>query len=214
MCGSPGEHRLSDCRSDRSAALARPAPGGCSMGPTREGVRGAAWTRRWAIALGVAAAVALSACTSQVTSAEGEAAIATTAPKVTFDQSTQTPPPSSLAQIIQRVLPSVVNVRVTGVAFNPFGGSQEVKAEGTGVVIDRNGIILTNNHVIEGAVKVEVVFTDGRKPLSGKVIGADSQHDLAVVKVPATDLTPITIGRSGDLELGAPVAAIGFPLDL
>jgi serine protease Do len=116
--------------------------------------------------------------------------------------------------MIKRVLPSVVNVRVTGVTTDPFGGSQQFQGEGSGVVIAKDGIILTNNHVIEGAEKVDVVFTDGRPTLQATVIGADASHDLAVVKVNATNLTPITIGTSASLELGDQVVAIGFPLDL
>jgi putative serine protease PepD len=163
---------------------------------------------------GVVAAMTLAACSAPSASVTGVSATATQAPKVTLDQSDQAPSPSSLAEVIKRVLPSVVNVRVTGVASDPFGGSQEFQGEGSGAVIARDGIILTNNHVIEGAVKVEVVFTDGRDSLQGTVIGADPTHDLAVVKVDANDLTPIAIGKSGELELGDEVAAIGFPLDL
>lgn len=165
------------------------------------------------VALVVAAAVAIPACTSTLTSLRVEPT-PPTPPKVTFDQSTQVPPPSSLAEMVKRVLPSVVNVRVTGLGSDPFGGGAEVQAEGSGVVIDAGGIVLTNNHVIEGAVEVEVVFTDGRSSLQGTVIGADVEHDVAVVKVEATDLTPIPIGKSSALELGDSVTAIGFPLDL
>jgi len=175
--------------------------------------RGPRRLKRWAVAGGVVAALALGAC-SAPTGSVGGVATTTQPPKITLEQSAQTPAPSSLADMIKRVLPSVVNVRVTGVASNPFGGSQEFQGEGSGVVIDKNGIILTNNHVIEGAVKVEVVFNDGRSTLQGTVIGADPTHDLAVVKVNANDLTPISIGKSGDLELGDQVVAIGFPLDL
>jgi len=132
---------------------------------------------------------------------------------VDIQQAEQEAPHSSVAEMVERVLPSVVNVRVTSVAVGPSGPEQS-RGEGSGVVIDRNGIILTNNHVIAGALEVEVVFTDGRPAMEGTVIGADPQHDLAVVKVDAADLHPITVGQSGDLKLGDQVVAIGFPLDL
>jgi S1-C subfamily serine protease len=162
----------------------------------------------------VIAALTLAACSAPATSVGGVSTTTTASPSVTLQQSSVAPSPSSLAEMIKQVLPSVVNVRVTGVTTDPFGGSQQFQGEGSGVVIDRNGVILTNNHVIEGAQKVEVVFTDGRPSLQGTVVGADSSHDLAVIKVDATDLTPITIGTSSDLQLGDQVVAIGFPLDL
>ena len=124
---------------------------------------------------------------------------------------------SSVAHVVRKVLPSVVNIRVTQFGVGGLlGGSQTGKAEGSGVIISRDGTILTNNHVIEGAVKVTVVFNDGvhTDPVQGHVLGADSKHDLAVVKVDVTDLKPITIGRSGRLELGDEVIALGFPLGL
>ena len=82
------------------------------------------------------------------------------------------------------------------------------------MVIDPAGIILTNNHVIEGASEVKVVFNDDREPMTGEVVGAVPERDLAVVKVDADDLTAIELGTSDDLELGTSVIAIGFPLGL
>jgi S1-C subfamily serine protease len=144
---------------------------------------------------------------------------ATPAPvsSITLKQATAVVRHSSVAHVVQRVLPSVVNIRVTQFGLGGIlGGSQTGRAEGSGVIISRNGTILTNNHVIEGAVKVTVVFNDGihNSPMNGRVIGADPDHDLAVVKVAATDLKPITIGRSSQLELGDEVVALGFPLGL
>jgi S1-C subfamily serine protease len=139
--------------------------------------------------------------------------VAVRSESVALQQSDTVAAHSPLAAMIKRVLPSVVNVRVTSVGVGPFG-TQEATGEGSGVVIDKNGIILTNNHVIAGAVRVSVLFNDGRAAMEGRVVGADPQHDLAVVKVDATDLTPIAIGRSSALQLGDQVVAIGFPLDL
>lgn len=129
-------------------------------------------------------------------------------------QNTEAPPHSSIADLVKRDLPSVVNVRVRAFSVNEFGGAQESKAEGSGVVINSNGIILTNNHVIANSVKVQVVFNDNHDPVAGTVVGADPEHDLAVVKVPYDDLSPMDIGSSDQLELGDTVIAIGFPLGL
>ncbi len=129
-------------------------------------------------------------------------------------QSDQAPPRSAASKMISAVLPSVVNVRVMQVSQSSTGRVGEVNAEGTGVIVSADGVIVTNNHVVQGAVQVRVVFTDGHATMSGTVIGTDPQHDIAVVKVDATGLTPATIGRSSDLSLADTVYAIGFPLDL
>jgi len=111
------------------------------------------------------------------------------------------------AVVVERVLPGVVNVRVEALGRS---------GAGSGVVIDREGTILTNNHVVAGASEVTVVFNDGRhdEPLRGEVVGTAPERDLAVIRVDADDLTPVELGRSGDLSLGDPVLALGFPLGL
>jgi len=117
-------------------------------------------------------------------------------------------PTGSLADVVERVLPSVVNVRTKS-----FGGGQ---GDGSGVVLDRAGIIVTNNHVVEGTTSVTVVFNDGRhtRPLAGSVIGTSPERDLAVIRVSATDLIPLRLARSSSLRLGDAVFAVGFPLGL
>src|SRR5215210_8564578 len=128
---------------------------------------------------------------------------------VTETETTEAAPqaaPLSIADAVERVLPSVVNVRTL-----TFGGG---KGEGSGVVLDRGGIIITNNHVIEGTTKVTVAFNDGKhvRPLPGTVIGTAAERDLAVIRVRATDLVPLALGRSSSLRLGDPVIALGYPL--
>jgi S1-C subfamily serine protease len=165
--------------------------------------------RAWRFVVAVALpATLLSACASGAAPYSPRAAA-----EVTLKQSDAPPPHSSVAEMIERILPSVVNVRVTDVALNPFGQQEKLSAQGSGVVVDRDGVILTNNHVIRGAVKVTVVFEDGRR-MPGRVIGADPEHDLAVIKVDADNLKPIVLGHSNDLRLGDSVVAVGFPLDL
>jgi S1-C subfamily serine protease len=114
----------------------------------------------------------------------------------------------SLADVVERVLPSVVNVRTES-----FGGGE---GDGSGVVLDREGIIVTNNHVIEGTTGVTVVFNDDvhTRPLAGTVIGTSPERDLAVIHVAATDLIPLPVARSSSLRLGDAVFAVGFPLGL
>jgi putative serine protease PepD len=133
---------------------------------------------------------------------------------VALKSTKEAPPTSSLAQVVKRVLPSVVNIHVTTFTATPFGQSGNAKAEGSGVVLSRDGVILTNNHVVANATSVRVSFTDGHDSMTGTVIGTSPQHDLAIVKVDATDLKPITVGASSSLRLGDDVTALGFPLNL
>ena len=95
----------------------------------------------------------------------------------------------------------------------PFGNTQSGQAEGSGVVLSKNGVIVTNAHVVSDATNVRVVTIDHRT-FAGTVLGVDTTHDLAVVKVKANDLTPVTVGHSSSLQLGDTVYAIGYPLDL
>lgn len=131
-----------------------------------------------------------------------------------LEQSAASPQHSELSTVIEQVLPAVVNVRVESISLSDTAPPVEGSGEGSGVVIDPDGIILTNYHVVAGAVEVRVVFTDERDPLEGRVIGGDPDRDLAVIEVEADDLQAIEVGRSGDLKLGDGVVAIGFPLGL
>ncbi len=100
--------------------------------------------------------------------------------------------------------------------FNPFlphrlvPQYKEVENMGSGFVIDENGLILTNNHVVEGAQKLYVDFTDGLQ-LEGKVVGRDPYSDLALIKVDKKGLTPLKVGDSESLLIGEWVIAIGNP---
>ncbi|MFI6734682.1 S1C family serine protease [Nonomuraea sp. NPDC050451] len=108
---------------------------------------------------------------------------------------------TGLSATAARVLPSVVSVE-TG-----SGG-------GSGFVVDGRGHILTNAHVIRGSDRATVVLNDGRR-INARVIGEDDDEDLAVLEVDyPRELTPATLGRSGDLAVGDQVLAIGSPLGL
>jgi serine protease Do len=88
-----------------------------------------------------------------------------------------------------------------------------LKGLGTGFIVESDGLILTNNHVIEGADVVAVKLTDGRN-FSARVIGRDAKTDLAVLRIAATDLPTIALGDSEALEVGDWVVAIGNPFGL
>jgi putative serine protease PepD len=128
--------------------------------------------------------------------------------KLTSVNSSIERPPGSVADIAQRVLPSVVSIS----AQSSNGGGT-----GTGFVIDSTGYILTNNHVISDAAvdggEIEVQLNDGTT-LQASIVGRDSSYDLAVLKVNRTGLTALTFGNSDDVAVGDSVIAIGSPLGL
>jgi S1-C subfamily serine protease len=115
--------------------------------------------------------------------------------------------------IVEAVGPSVVSVRTQ--AFTLGGRFQPVPTggAGTGFVLSADGVVVTNAHVVDGASRITVTFTDGRE-LDAGVLGTDEGRDLAVLQVDADDLVPATIGDSTALEVGDPVVAIGNALAL
>ncbi len=120
-------------------------------------------------------------------------------------------PHSQVAKVADAVLPSVVSIRET-VGDNG--------ALGSGVVIDGNGYIVTNNHVISmaaqdksGRAKIQVGFSDGTQA-PAQLVGRDPKTDLAVLKVDVKNLTVARLGKSGDVQVGDDVLAVGSPLGL
>ena len=95
--------------------------------------------------------------------------------------------------------------------FDPFTGSGGSTGSGSGFVVSADGLILTNNHVINGASTITVTFDDGRQ-LAATVVATDPEHDLALVRVNATGLTPLSLGDSTALTVGEVAIAIGSPL--
>lgn len=117
--------------------------------------------------------------------------------------------PGSTSDVANKVLPSVVSIRVT----TSQGGD-----EGSGSIISSDGLILTNNHVVSaaegGKAKMEVALNDGRA-LEAEVVATDPQTDIAVIKAKnVTDLKPIEFGDSNAVNVGEDVMAIGSPLGL
>jgi S1-C subfamily serine protease len=124
-------------------------------------------------------------------------------------------------QIYERTAPGVAYITSTIVrqSESPFGfgesQTQQGTATGSGFVINKDGTILTNYHVVENAVKVTVSFEHG-KAVEAKVIGKDPSNDLAVLRIPTEGVTlhPLTLGDSSKAEVGDPVLAIGNPFGL
>jgi S1-C subfamily serine protease len=109
----------------------------------------------------------------------------------------------------------VVEITTTGAGVSPFGGQEERQAQGSGWVYDRDGHIVTNQHVVAGADSVAVQLWNGAT-YRATVVGSDRSTDLAVIDVdaPASVLQPLRLGDSGDLQVGDGVVAIGSPFGL
>ena len=112
--------------------------------------------------------------------------------------------PDSVAGIAGRVLPSVVSIETMSKAG---GGS------GSGFVIDTNGYLLTNNHVVADALTIRVILNDGRE-YAAKILGRDESYDLAVLKIKTTGLKALQFGDSSKVQVGDSVIAFGSPLGL
>jgi S1-C subfamily serine protease len=115
--------------------------------------------------------------------------------------------------VYKRNIPSVVNVTSRAVTFDFFYGLVPQEGQGSGFVIDKDGHILTNYHVIAEARQVEVTLHN-RKKYKATVIGTDQAHDLAVIQIKAPDLVPAVLGDSRNLQVGQKVYAIGNPFGL
>lgn len=121
--------------------------------------------------------------------------------------------PKSIADIVQEVRASVVHIQTEATQYNFFNQPVPVSGVGTGEILDTAGHIMTNNHVVEDARKLVVTLSDGTT-MQAKLVGADPFTDLAVIKVDASGLKPIRIGKSSELRVGDSVIAMGHALDL
>jgi S1-C subfamily serine protease len=120
---------------------------------------------------------------------------------------------SVVVRVVQQVRPAVVNISVRAQVATPFGLFPQ-EGQGSGVVVRPDGLILTNNHVVQGAQEITVTLVSG-KTLRGRVLGADRFADLAVVKVDSPQPLPaVEMGASVALHVGQLAVAIGNPFGL
>jgi putative serine protease PepD len=157
------------------------------------------------LALLLAAGVGAAVGAGVALQTEGDAVAAETTTVATADSVAETT--SSLAGLYKRVKDAVVTVHASN-----GGGSG---ATGSGFVIDKQGHIVTNQHVVSGAQSVSVEFSDGSE-VEAEVVGTDASTDIAVLDVnrPAAQLTAVSFASEGSLEVGDPVVAIGSPFGL
>ena len=189
--------------------------------------RGSSSMRTAAIALAAAliggavaaTAVRLSSGSGGTTTVVQTVATQTTAVPVTSGNDLSTSSTRTVGQIYREAAPGVVTVlansTVTTQSFFGTPQQQTQWSQGSGFVIDTNGDIITNDHVIAGAKTVRVSFAD-RDNVPAKIVGADPSTDIAVLRVslPQSALHPLPLGRSARVQVGDPVVAIGNPFGL
>jgi len=115
--------------------------------------------------------------------------------------------------VYHKNIASVVNIKSRAVTFDFFYGLVPEEGQGSGFIIDKDGHVLTNYHVIADARQVEVSLHN-RKTYRATIVGVDRSHDLAVLLIKAPDLQPMTLGDSTHLQVGQKVYAIGNPFGL
>ena len=116
------------------------------------------------------------------------------------------------AEVYAANVNSVVSINVTGTSgYNFFGQAVQTASAGSGFVLTKDGFIVTNYHVVKDADTVKVTMYNGDE-YDAKYVGGDEDYDIAVIKVEAADLQPVTLGDSDELNVGDHVLAIGNPL--
>jgi serine protease Do len=126
--------------------------------------------------------------------------------KIVFDDAV-----SPVVPIAKKVSPSIVAISLKTKTRDLFGRVYEGQGTGSGIIIDNQGHIVTNNHVVDGAQEMTVILHDG-KELEATLVGRDPQTDLAVIKVNPANLTIAELGDSSKLEVGELAVAIGSPM--
>ena len=154
--------------------------------------------------------IAIIGCTSSTSSA-------TIPTPTSAPTQTATPPEDynlpSITDVVDQVNPAVVSIVVGTVSYNWFMQPVPSEQAGSGVIIDTEGYILTNNHVVEDGTSITVSLTDGRS-FDATLVGTDPSTDLAVIKIDGGDLPTASFGNSSALRVGEWVVAIGNALAL
>ena len=143
------------------------------------------------------------------TAPTGDAPGSSNEPVATAPATNDAEPALNVAEVLKKIQPSVVTIiAITEAGMNPG------RATGTGVVITSDGDILTNDHVVDGADNVSVLFAGDTEPTLATVLAVDPGNDLALIHVDKTGLTPAVFADPESIDIGDEVVAVGFALDL
>jgi serine protease Do len=164
--------------------------------------------------LAVVTALVLTACAARVTTATPEpTSSAASSERTQLSPATSYDPDADpVVQVVEEVTPAVVTVTSRTQSLGVFGETSR-RGVGTGFVVGSDGVILTNDHVVDGATDLTVTLPDGRS-LDARVLATDPEHDLAVLLVDASNLPSVTLGDSSKVAVGERVVAIGYALSL
>ena len=162
------------------------------------------------LAVGISIGIlAFSGRSGQISQIEPTASPSATATPNTGQSTTPNTGSSNLADVIDSVMPSVVSITTTQYAQR--AGTEVASGYGSGFVYSADGLIATNNHVVEGAGRIYVTLNGDEQQYEAEVVATDSYSDLAILKIDKTGLTPVKFGSSSSLRLGDTVFVIGSP---
>ena len=162
------------------------------------------------LAVGISIGIlAFSGRSGQVSQTEPTASPSATATPNNGQSTTPNTGSSNLADVIDSVMPSVVSITTTQYAQR--AGTEVASGYGSGFVYSADGLIATNNHVVEGAGRIYVTLNGDEQQYEAEVVATDTYSDLAILKIDKTGLTPVKFGSSSSLRLGEPVFVIGSP---
>ncbi len=200
---STGKTPLLERRAPRRSLLTAALVGGVALGTVGGSIGGAVVATRVVTRAG--ASVAPPASNRSATASQASVA------PVALNGQTST----IAGNVFRAANNTVVTIIVQATRTGPRGLPSQGQGEGSGIIVDAQGHILTNNHVVAGSTSVQVTFADGSQA-QAKVVGTDQGHDLAVVLVPAlpSSAKVATLGDSDPVQVGDPVVAIGDPFGL
>ncbi|MBS6942845.1 MAG: trypsin-like peptidase domain-containing protein [Clostridiales bacterium] len=162
------------------------------------------------LAVGISIGIlAFSGRSGQISQVEPTASPSATAAPNNGQSTTPNTGSSNLADVIDSVMPSVVSITTTQYAQR--AGTEVASGYGSGFVYSADGLIATNNHVVEGAGRIYVTLNGDEQQYEAEVVATDSYSDLAILKIDKTGLTPVKFGSSSSLRLGDTVFVIGSP---
>jgi S1-C subfamily serine protease len=164
------------------------------------------------LALATLIPLVLTSCAVRTTTAEPTTSPAATTISEPSSDSPYDPGDDPVVQVVRRVTPAVVTVTSQTRSLGVFG-EQTQRGVGTGFVVRSDGLILTNDHVVDGATDLTVTFPNGRS-VDARVLATDPEHDLAVLGVDASNLATVKLGDSSEVAVGERVVAIGYALSL
>lgn len=187
-------------------------PAGASVGPEFLATHSAPRRKMWLVVVAIIGAMLGVLGYGLVDNLQGRDPGSSILPAPSDKSAPPAPVEGSIAAIVEQVRPSIVSVRTTASSGFPLD-PEAPEGAGTGIIIDAQGYILTNAHVVTQAQSIEVVLSTGTQ-FPAQIVGQDELTDLAVVKIDAPDLRPASIGDSGNLRVGDHVIAVGHALAL